>query len=213
MNDLPTAAIPSPKHATLDHPIQEFLANRWSPYGFADRPVTDADLSSLFEAARWAASSYNEQPWTYFVADRSDTAEFARLLSCLNPANQAWAKAAPVLVLGVVSLKFAKNHEVNRAAVHDLGLASANLVMEATARGISVHQMIGILPDRARELYQIPAQAEAWTAMAIGYKANADSLPEPLRQRDQATRQRKPTGQFVFSGTWGQAASATGANP
>ncbi len=192
------------KRASSDHPILELLADRWSPYGFAARPVAEEDLDSLFEAARWAASSYNEQPWTYFVATRKAAAEFERLLSCLLPANQVWAKAAPVLVLGVVSLKFAKTKKDNRAAVHDLGLASANLVMEATARGLSVHQMIGILPDRARELYQIPEHAEAWTAMAIGYKANADELPDELRKRDLAPRTRKPTSHFVFTGSWGQ---------
>jgi hypothetical protein len=140
------------------------------------------------------------------MATRQDPGEFDRLLSCLIPANQAWAKAAPVLVLGVVSLRFSKTKKDNRAAVHDLGLASANLVLEATARGLSVHQMIGILPDRARELYQIPPQAEAWTAMAIGYRANADELPADLRERDLAPRKRKPTSQFVFAAKWGQAA-------
>lgn len=203
----PASTATSAKQASPDYPIQHFLADRWSPYGFSDRPVAEADLGSLFEAARWAPSSYNEQPWTYFVALRKNAAEFERLLSCLLPANQAWAKAAPVLVLGVVSRRFAKNHQDNRAAVHDLGLASANLVLEATARGLSVHQMIGILPDRACELYQIPEHTEAWTAMAIGYQANATDLADSLKERDLAPRQRKPISQFVFTGTWGQAAS------
>ena len=96
------------KNAATDYPILQVLAERWSPYGFDDRPVPEADLCSLFEAARWAASSYNEQPWNYLVATREDPQEFGRLLSCLVDANQAWAKAAPVLVLGVVSLRFAK---------------------------------------------------------------------------------------------------------
>jgi nitroreductase len=199
-------ALKSEKNATPDYPIHELLADRWSPYGFADRPVPEEDLRSLFEAARWAASSYNEQPWTYFVATRTSAAEFERLLSCLVPANQAWAKAAPVLALGVVSLKFAQNHKDNRAAVHDLGLASANLVTEATARGISVHQMIGILPDRARELYQIPENSEAWTALAIGYRANTSEEPAGLSERDLAPRHRKPVSQFVYAGTWGHSA-------
>ncbi len=171
-------------------------------------PVTD--LSSLFEAARWAPSSYNEQPWAYIVATRDTPEEFARLLSCLVPPNQAWAKAAPVLVLGVVSRKFSKNGEDNRAAVHDLGLASANLVLEATARGLSVHQMIGLLPDRARELYRIPASCEAWTALAIGYRASAAQLPAGLRERDLAPRTRKATSEFAPSGAWGQSSSLGG---
>jgi len=192
------------KNATTDHPILQILAERWSPYGFEDRPVTEVDLRSLFEAARWAASSYNEQPWNYLVATRENSAEFGRLLSCLVEANQAWAKAAPVLALGVVSLQFAKNNQDNRAAVHDLGLASGNLSVEATARGLAVHQMIGILPDKAREIYQIPEHFEAWTAMAIGYRADPAKLPAALKERDLASRQRKPLNEFVFTGRWGQ---------
>ena len=192
------------KQAATDHPILGLLAERWSPYGFEARPVSEADLRSLFEAARWAASSYNEQPWNYLVATRENSPEFGRLLSCLAEANQAWAKTAPVLVLGVVSLRFARNNQDNRAAVHDLGLAAGNLVVEATARGLSVHQMIGILPDKAREVYQIPAHFEAWTAMAIGYKADPAKLPDALKERDLAPRQRKPLSKFVFTGQWGQ---------
>ena len=192
------------KKAVTDHPILQVLAERWSPYGFEDRPVLATDLRSLFEAARWAASSYNEQPWNYLVATMENPAEFGRLLSCLVEANQAWAKAAPVLVLGVVSLRFAKNNQNNRAAVHDLGLASGNLVVEATARGLSVHQMIGILPDKAREVYRIPEHFEAWTALAIGYKADPAKLPDALKERDLAPRQRKPLSEFVFTGQWGK---------
>jgi len=192
------------KNAATDYPILQVLAERWSPYGFDDRPVPEADFCSLFEAARWAASSYNEQPWNYLVATQGNPQEFGRLLSCLVEANQAWAKAAPVLVLGVVNLRFSKNNKDNRAAVHDLGLAAGNLVAEATARGLSVHQMIGILPDKAREIYQIPEHFEAWTAMAIGYKADPATLPDALKERDLTLRQRKPLGKFVFAGKWGQ---------
>lgn len=192
------------KHASPDHPIHELLSQRWSPYAFADRPVKAGDLNSLFEAARWSASSYNEQPWNYLVATRENSVEFERLLSCLVPANQAWAKAAPVLVLCVVSTKFAKNRQDNRAAVHDLGLASANIVTEATARGLSVHQMIGILSEKARELYHIPQHFEAWTAMAIGYAAAAVAIPDDLHERDLAPRTRKPVGEFVFERSWGK---------
>jgi nitroreductase len=192
------------KKATTDHPIIRILAERWSPYGFADRLVAESDLLSLFEAARWAPSSYNEQPWNYLVATRADPREFARLLACLVEANQAWAETAPVLVLGVVSLQFAKNNQDNRAAIHDLGLAAGNLSIEATARGLSVHQMIGILPDKAREAYQIPEHYEAWTAMAIGYKADPATMPDALRERDLTPRQRKPLAEFVFAGHWGK---------
>jgi nitroreductase len=203
---LPTSlrnAMMNTKKAVTDYPIQPVLAERWSPYGFEDRAVSEAELRSLFEAARWAASSYNEQPWNYLVATKENLHEFGQLLSCLVEANKAWAKAAPVLVLGVVSLRFAKNNKDNRAAVHDLGLAAGNLLVEATARGLSVHQMIGILPDKAREVYQIPENYEAWTAMAIGYKADPAKLPDALKERDLASRQRKSLSEFLFTGRWG----------
>ena len=192
------------KQAQTDYPIHKVLAERWSPYGFAEKPVAVADLLSLFEAARWAASSYNEQPWNYIVALKESPQDFGRLLSCLVEPNQAWAKTAPVLVLGVVSLRFAKNNKDNRAAVHDLGLASANLSVEATSRGLSVHQMIGILPDHARAVYQIPEHFEAWTALAIGYKADPALMPDDLKERDLTPRQRKPLKDFVFANQWGK---------
>ena len=193
----------SEKRASTDYPISELIAERWSPYAFDSRLVPDADLRSLFEAARWAPSSYKEQPWSYIVATRDNSEQFQRLLSCLVDANQVWAKAAPVLALGVVSLKFARNAKDNRAAVHDLGLASGNLVLEATARGLFVHQMIGILPDRAREIYGIPEGYEAWTGLAIGYRGDPTSLPDPLRERERTPRQRKSLQEFVFNGKWG----------
>lgn len=208
-----TATIPHPaKAAATESPIHELLSKRWSPCSFAGTPVAEQELNSLFEAARWAASSYNEQPWTYFVATKAEPAEFEKLLSCLLPDNQAWTKAAPVLVLGVVNLNFSQQSgKENRAAVHDLGLASANLVVEATSRGLFVHQMIGIVPERAREIYRIPPGCEAWTAMAIGHKLDFGASTPALQERDLAPRTRKPRGQFVFKGLWGQ--SAAGGSP
>src|SRR3954452_12155067 len=122
------------KAATPDHPVHELITRRWSPYAFADRPVSEDDLRSLFEAARWAASSYNEQPWSYLVATKADSQEYARMLSCLVEGNQAWARNAPVLALCCARLTFHRNDKPNAAAVHDLGLATANLMLEATAR-------------------------------------------------------------------------------
>jgi nitroreductase len=190
-------------HAATDHPVHQLIAARWSPYCFSTRPVSKEDLRSIFEATRWAASSYNEQPWTYLVATRDDAEEFQRLLSCLVEGNQAWAQFAPVLALGVIRRDFARNQKPNRAAEHDLGLASANLTFEATARGLCVHQMIGILPDRARQLYQIPDNHEALTGLAIGYAGVADEAPESLRERDAARRPRKPLAEMIYRGAWG----------
>jgi nitroreductase len=198
------------KEAKTDHPVHELIAKRWSPYGYADRAVSVEDLRSLFEAARWAASSYNEQPWRYIVATKDDRGEFERLLSCLVEGNQGWAKSAPALALGCVNLNFTRNGKPNAAAVHDLGLASGNLSFEATARGLVVHQMIGILPDRAREIYGIPEGSQAMTGLAIGYAADPEGLPESLKKRDLAPRSRNPLREFVFGGKWGESADLTG---
>jgi nitroreductase len=203
-------AIPEAKRATTAHPIDALLTQRWSPYAFADRPVDEAVVRSLFEAARWAASSYNEQPWSYLVATAADAEAHARLLSCLVEGNRSWAAAAPVLALGVVTHPFTRNQKPNKAAVHDLGLASANLTVEATARGLVVHQMIGIEPERARDLYGIPAGSEAFTGLAIGFPAAAAALPEGLRARDEAPRARKPLSAFVFGERWGAPARLLG---
>jgi nitroreductase len=195
------------KHATPDHPIQEVLQRRWSPYAFADKPVPDEIVRSLFEAARWAPSSYTEQPWSYIVATRGDRVEFERLLSCLVETNRRWVEpAVPVLALAVVTHPFTRNQKPNKAAIHDLGLAAGNLCVEATARGLVVHQMIGIEPARARELYGIPEGSEAYTGIAIGCEGDPATLPDALRPRDLEPRTRKPLEQFVFSGRWGAAA-------
>jgi nitroreductase len=196
------------KTALTDSPILELLAQRWSPYAFAERDVPAEDLRSLFEAARWAPSSYNEQPWSYIVALRSQPSQFERLLSCLVEGNQAWARNVPVLALGVVRETFVRNDRPNPAAQHDLGLASMSLVVEAAARNLCVHQMIGIVPDRAREVYAIPEHSRALTGIAIGYRGDSSQLPEALRSRDLAPRTRRPLREFVFGARWGDPSSS-----
>lgn len=193
------------KCASPDHPIHELLVKRWSPYTFADRSVSDDALRSLFEAARWAPSSYNEQPWSYIVATQENPEDFERVLSCLVEGNQAWAEDAPVLAIGCTSLNFVRNNKPNAAAIHDLGIASATLTFEATARGLFVHQMIGIEPDKVRQLYRVPEGVEPKTGLAIGYAADPGSLPEKFRERDLAVRTRKKLSEFVFGGEWGTA--------
>ena len=195
------------KHAKPDYPIHELLASRWSPYVFDDRPIADGELRSLFEAARWAASSYNEQPWNFIVATKRSPESFDCLVSCLVEPNREWAKQAPVLALGIISEGFRRNSQPNPVAIHDLGLAAATLTLEATARGISVHQMSGILPDIAKETYGIPDGYKAVTALAIGYAGAPDKVPEQLGDRDRNPRSRRPQEEFVFADGWGRPAA------
>jgi len=192
------------KSAETQYPIHDLLRRRWSPRAFSDRRVDPAIMRSLLEAARWAPSSYNEQPWSFIVATKDDPVEFGRLLSCLVEGNIQWAQHAPVLMVSVARLSFEDDGKPNRHAFHDVGLAVANLIVQATALGLVVHQMAGILPDKIRKLYGIPEGYEAVAGIALGYPGDPQSLPEGLRKRELAPRERKPLTEFVFSGSWGQ---------
>ncbi|OKH46232.1 nitroreductase [Calothrix sp. HK-06] len=190
------------KLALNEHPIHDIIRSRWSPRAFDARPVEQEKLLSLLEAARWAPSSYNYQPWSFIVATKDDPLEYSRLLSTLVEFNQGWAKNAPVLILAVARVR-ADDGKTNRHAFHDVGLAIENLVIQATALGLSVHQIAGFNADGARELYQIPEDYEAVTVLTVGYPGDPQSLPDGLRERELAPRVRKPLKEFVFTGQWG----------
>lgn len=204
--DTQVGAVSMKKPADNDHPIHELLRERWSPRAFADKPVTSEVLRSLFEAARWAPSSNNEQPWAFIVATKDDAATHSKLLSALVEFNQAWAKNAPVLGIAVSRLAFARNGHPNRNAFYDTGAAMAHLTMEATSRGLLVHQMAGFDPHKAIHLFSIPAGWEPIAAFVLGYPGDPESLPENLRERELAPRSRKPLTEFIMSGSWGQPA-------
>jgi len=195
------------KPAATDHPVHELIRERWSPRAFSDKPVSAEVLRSLFEAARWAPSSSNEQPWAFIVAIKDDHATHAKLLSTLVEFNQTWAKKAPVLAIAISELAFARNGNPNRNAFYDTGAAVAHLTAEATARGLFIHQMAGFDPHKAIELFNIPAGWEPIAAFVIGYPGDPESLPDSLRERETAPRSRKPLAEFVMSGNWGQPAS------
>jgi len=194
------------KPAPSDFPVHDLIRDRWSPRAFADKPVPQDVLRSLFEAARWAPSSNNEQPWAYLVAARDDKENFEKMLSVLVEFNARWAKGAPVLAIAVAELAFAKNNALNRNAQYDTGAATALLSVEATAHGLAVHQMAGFDPEKARQVFAIPAGWEAIAALAIGYPGDPESLPQPLKDREMAPRTRKPIAEFVMAGHWGHTA-------
>ncbi len=196
------------KPAAADHPLHPLIANRWSPRAFDTvRPVEREKLLAILEAARWAPSSSNEQPWTFIVATRDQPEDFERLLSCLVEANQKWAKNAAVLVIAVAKRHFERNGTPNRHASHDVGLALGNLAIQATALGLAVHYMAGFEPSKARQVCTIPETHEPFTMAALGYAAEPSTLPEEYRQREVAPRVRKPLNQIVHSGKFGQTAS------
>lgn len=197
---------PVNRNAITHYPIHPLLAARWSPRAFAPRPVERETLGALLEAARWAASCFNEQPWRFIIATREDAVAHARLLACLTEGNRSWAHLAPVLGLGIASTTFTHNGKPNRHAWHDLGLATAQLTVEAMARGLYVHPMAGILPEVARETYGIPPGYDVATGLAIGYLGDPTMLPPAKRDAETAPRVRRPLSGTVFSGAWEMAA-------
>ena len=195
------------KPADTTYPIHDLLRRRWSPRAFSARPVEPEKLRSLWEAARWAPSSFNEQPWSFIVATKENQEGYERLLHCLSEGNRAWAQQAPILMLSVATLQFEENGEPNRHAFHDVGLAVENLVVQATALGLSVHQMAGFDREKTRAAFLIPASHEPVAGLAIGYPGDPATLPERLRERELVQRNRKPITQFVFAGRWGDPSS------
>ena len=190
------------KPAQTDHPIHELLKRRWSPRAFDAKPVEAGILRSLLEAARWAASSFNEQPWRFVVATTDNKEEYDRLLGCLMEKNQQWARQAPVLMISFAKLTFTRNNKPNRVAVHDVGAAAAQLTLEAMNQGLFVHQMAGIDQEKIRKTYNVPDGFEPVAAIAVGYPGNPASLPEDFREGEMEPRERKPLKEFVFSARW-----------
>jgi nitroreductase len=191
------------KPAPADHPIHEIVRDRWSPRAFGDRSIPSSELATILEAARWAPSAFNDQPWYFMVATRDDPEEFARMLECLVEANRIWAKDAAVLAISVARTSYAHNGSPYRHAYYDTGQAVAAMTLQATALGIRAHQMAGFDVDRTRETYAIPDGYDPVTAIAFGFPGDAGTLPEKLRQAETAERTRRPLPETVFRDRWG----------
>jgi hypothetical protein len=188
--------------APTEYPVHQLIRDRWSPRAFSEKEIAPADLRSLFEAARWAPSSSNEQPWAFIVATRHDHENFKKALQPLVEFNANWARHA---VLGAVSrLAFAKTCAESQRALRHLAAMSQLSTGSHVARP-SGPQMPDSIRHRAR-YFEIPAGWEAIAAFAIGYPGDPASLPQPYRERESAPRVRKPIREFVMSGKWGHTA-------
>ncbi|SDD83427.1 nitroreductase family protein [Belnapia rosea] len=201
--------MPPDREAPAEHPIEALLRRRWSPRSFTGAPVAQAAIDSLLEAARWAASSSNQQPWHLILARRDTEPEaFARLLGTLAPGNQAWADKAGVLMLAVARMTNPANGNPNRDAFYDTGAAMAQMALQAAALGLQLHQMGGFDAAKAREAFGIPEGYEPAAAIALGHVAPAEALPGgmdgALAAREVAPRQRRPIGDWAFFGSWRQ---------
>lgn len=193
------------KPAVTSVPIHEPLARRWSPVGFEPRPMDDEDVQAVLEAARWAPSSRNLQPWRFLAARREDGQAFQDLLACLVDANQDWAKNTSLLMLCLATKHDARDNP-NPHAPLELGLALGNLVGEASARGLWAHFMAGILPDEARERFDVPDDVDVWVGVGLGHQADEKDKSESHRERDAQPRERLPLHELVFQGAYGKAA-------
>ena len=194
------------KPAANEHPIHDLMVQRWSPRAFTPRPLPRAQILTLLDAARWAASSFNQQPWHLLVATMEDEERFAQLLDCLVPGNQVWARNASLLIITVTKRTFDHNGKPNVCAEHDIGLFAGQLVLQATALGLATHQMAGIEADKIRAVYGVPEGYDPLTGIAVGYPGDPDSLPDDLREMELEARTRRPFDAFVFADGWGKPA-------
>jgi nitroreductase len=198
MSTTPPEAIDKLKHAPDVAGVEDLIRRRWSPRAYADKDVPAAELKRLFEAARWAASSSNEQPWRFLVGRRGDQT-YEKIFNALVEFNQGWAKSAPVLVLSVAKKTFTGKDQPNAYGLHDTGAATAHLALQATADGLHAHSMAGFDREQIRASFGIPSDYEIGSVTAIGYFGDPASLPERMQKTEVAPRQRKPLDEFVFS--------------
>jgi len=194
----PPEVIDKLKHAPDGAGVEHLIRRRWSPRAFADKEVSADDLKKLFEAARWAASSFNEQPWRFLVGRRGDET-YKKIFGALVEFNQSWAKSAPVLVLSVAKKTFSASGQPNRYGLHDTGAATTLLSLQATANGLHTHSMAGFDAEQARASFAIPSDYDIGAVTALGYFGDPESLPDQMQKTEVAPRQRKPLEEFVFS--------------
>jgi len=196
-----------PKHAKADHEILDVIRERWSPRAFDPaRPVGRGELLRLFEAARWAPSSRNEQPWRVVVARRDESPDaFAALAGTLTGRNPDWARAAPVLMLITVRTTHERDESENHVAFYDAGQAMALLTIQATAMGLALRQMAAFDRALARTVAEVPSPFEPAVMVAIGYRGRPEALSHGShREAEEQPRARRAVEEFVFGGKWGR---------
>ncbi len=185
------------KNAETDHPVSELIAKRWSARAFSTRPVEKSKLLSILEAARWAPSSRNEQPWRYIVFTNDNPEMLRKAQSVLKEIND-YAKRAPILICAITKKTYSENGSLNRLHFHDLGAANENMFLEAFHQGLIMHEMGGFDVEKAREIFDVPEDYEVGIMIAIGYQDTYHVLPDRLREKAFAPRLRKPLSEIAF---------------
>jgi len=193
------------KPAITQVKIHDLIASRWSPRAFAaDKLVSDEDLIALLEAARWAPSCFNDQPWRFIVCNKAtDETAWQSALDLLVEKNQLWAKNAPILLLAVAMSNFNHNGSPNRWAMYDTGAATLSLCLQANALGLSVHQMGGFDAGKSRQVFKLPEDCTPMSMLAVGYQAAVADLDESFQAAEQAERSRAALQERFYAGEWG----------
>ena len=186
------------------YPINDLVKKRWSPRAFSEKQIEEEKLASLFEAARWAPSAFNEQPWRFIIGQKGSET-YDKILQSLVEWNQQWAGKSPVLVLNIASKNFSHNSKTNATAQYDLGQAVAFMIIEAVNQGLVSHEMSGFDAEEAARLLQIPEDFQAVSVTAFGYYGDASLLPEDMLQSEMEDRKRKNLNEIVFTGRFGEA--------
>jgi nitroreductase len=203
MSDTPQSDYPqNPAPTALD--ILDVIQKRWSPRAYDSRPIDPQDIRRLFEAARWAASSFNRQPWNFIIAPITEPDVHQRMLHVLNEGNQTWAQHAPLIGLAVATLE--DQYGENRHARHDTGMALAHMALQAVDMGMFLHMIAGFSVERAREMYHIPPTHDPLTMFTVGYPGKIDDLPEKIQKKDRKPRTRNDLSEIVFMRDWEQPA-------
>jgi nitroreductase len=184
--------------------IHELISERRSIRAFADKSIDDETLSELFEAARWAPSSRNEQPWRFIVSRKEERETFAKIISCLNENNRIWAQHGSVLFITLVKKTFSDNRQPNSHALHDVGQAIGNISFQATALNLFLHQMGGIDREKIKLVFEVPDDFDVVSVIVAGYRGNPEMLPENLHERELQPRIRKNLDELVFSNKFGE---------
>jgi len=178
--------------------ILEIIQERWSPYSFSPAPVEEFKLKAMFEAAGYAPSCNNEQPWIFVHTTREDSRVFADYISFMNESNRVWAKEAYAIVISMARTRFSRSGKFNRYAFHDTGMAVANLLLQALAMDVYVHQMGGFSVEMVKEYFGLDENIEPVAVMAVGYIGDGYSLPPELLKRDETRRPRKSVNEYSF---------------
>jgi len=179
------------KQAKTKNKVLDLIGNRWSPRAFSPKEISSEDIETIIEAASWAPSAINEQPWRYIYAHKG-TPGFDKMVDSLLPGNQAWAKNSAVLVLSIGDKNYKKTGLPNPNYLHDNGLANANLVTQALYLGIYSHFMGGFDRERTIDSFHLNENEDPIAFIALGYLGEVDQLMEPFKTRELAPRNRKP---------------------